>query len=173
MKTVYTAARSGYGNSKDRSHTYGELSTEGFLTMVDNLPSQNRLNSHSVLYDLGSGVGKFVFGAALMYKVKRAVGIEIVSSRHAMAVVSKEDCIKKGICDSQVQESVEFMEGDALDSSTYGLVATHLYAANLCFSQDMNLRLAQEMKNMGPQFSCLMVLVKLPQAILAASNACL
>ena len=36
--------------------------------MVDNLPSQNRLNRHSVLYDLGSGVGKFVFGAALMYK---------------------------------------------------------------------------------------------------------
>jgi len=30
---------------------------------------------------------------------------------------------------------VEFMEGDALDSSTYGRVATHLYAANLCFSQ--------------------------------------
>ena len=43
MKTVYTAARSGYGNSKDRSHTYGELSTEGAFHCCLNASGRHHL----------------------------------------------------------------------------------------------------------------------------------
>ena len=39
--------------------------------------------------------------------------------------------------------------GDALDSAQYAANATHIYAANLCFSDDTNDRLAHALLQVG------------------------
>ena len=89
--------KSGYGSTatKARHETYGELTTEGFLTMLDLLPRGYGLDASSVLYDLGSGVGKFVFGAVMMSPVKTAVGIEIVD-KIVTVIIFAVACFDRG-----------------------------------------------------------------------------
>ena len=158
------AKQTGYGHAatRGRHETYGELTTEGFLSMLEHLPVNHRINKRSVLFDLGSGVGKFVFRAAMMSQVSAAIGIEIVEKRHGIAQTVLEKAEATALLTTEERRKVRFETGDALDVQRYATLATHLYAANLCFNEEMNRRLAQGLSAMGKQFQCIMVLVKLP-----------
>jgi hypothetical protein len=145
--------------------TYGELTTHGFLSMLDRLPARHRLTNTSVLFDLGSGVGKFCLGAAMMTPVRASVGIEIVEWRHSIAQRLTARAAQLELLTADELSRVSFRLGDALEPAQFASAATHIYASNLCFSESMNQRLASALEQMGPQFECIMVLVQLPPAI--------
>ena len=142
--------------------TYGELTTHGFLSMLDRLPARHRLTNGSVLFDLGSGVGKFSMGAAMMTPVRASVGIEIVEWRHSIAQRVKARAAELELLTAGELSRLSFRLGDALDPAQFASSATHVYTANLCFSDSMNKRLVAALEHVEAQFECIMVLVQLP-----------
>lgn len=64
------------------SGTYGELTVRGAATVFRLLQP----TGGDVLYDLGSGTGRFVLQAALTLPRVRVVGVELSATRHAAAI---------------------------------------------------------------------------------------
>ncbi|KAJ4462147.1 hypothetical protein PAPYR_1327 [Paratrimastix pyriformis] len=67
---------------------YGEQTQGSCQKMLDQLmrlPEPYRLGPQSCFLDIGSGLGKVVFHAALVCAPRRSVGIEIVQKRHDFA----------------------------------------------------------------------------------------
>lgn len=59
----------------DLSLSYGEIELESFLALL----SMIKPRPHQVFYDLGSGLGKTVLAASLVYQFKKSYGIEILN----------------------------------------------------------------------------------------------
>lgn len=96
------------------------------------------MSTASTFIDIGSGYGKVVMHAALSAKVAKAVGIEYVASRAAMAINSKSDlvhgnhvfmtkcarCALRDVCDLE--------HGDATKYGTFNF--SHVYIYDKVFS---------------------------------------
>jgi hypothetical protein len=54
---------------------YGEVTADGCAMMFKNLPPAARLDDDSVIYDLGSGYGKFRCSATCFVLMKRRVPV--------------------------------------------------------------------------------------------------
>lgn len=65
----------------DNCMVYGELTYSGMGKLHDAL----ELQPHDCLYDLGSGIGKFVLYSALRNQCASATGVEVGLKRHASA----------------------------------------------------------------------------------------
>ncbi|HAF87751.1 MAG: hypothetical protein CMF38_07040 [Legionellaceae bacterium] len=72
--------------SNDITYLYGEIEFEPFIALL----SLTHPHKDTIFYDLGSGVGKAVFAAAMVFGVKRAVGVEILPALHQSACQQKE-----------------------------------------------------------------------------------
>jgi predicted RNA methylase len=68
-------------NLSDKEFVYGEIK---FNTFVD-LLKKTGLSSNDVFYDLGCGVGKPCFVAALVFETKKACGIELMPTLFSTA----------------------------------------------------------------------------------------
>ena len=68
-------------NSNSTEMTYGEMTLVGMGALHDAL----QLDSEDVVYDLGSGVGKFILYAALRGVCASCTGVEVGVKRHATA----------------------------------------------------------------------------------------
>lgn len=60
-------------------YVYGEIEFLPFIALL----SLVKPNEETVFYDLGSGTGKAVIACALVYPVKKCVGIELLPELHA------------------------------------------------------------------------------------------
>ena len=65
-----------------RAFTYGEITTLGFRRLCARL----KLRDDDVFADCGSGTGRIVVQAVTEFGVRRAVGVELSSSRHRLAL---------------------------------------------------------------------------------------
>ena len=90
LSSIYDEDNDGYELSRDdrksvsqtgSSSTYGEITPKATSTLLDYL----EIGRKDVLYDLGSGVGKFVMQTALSCPAKKVVGLELSKERHAIA----------------------------------------------------------------------------------------
>ncbi|GIL50971.1 hypothetical protein Vafri_7046 [Volvox africanus] len=63
------------------SATYGEITVDGVMQLLRNVP----LQQDDVLVDLGSGLGRLVLQVACSASLRRCVGIELSASRHKQA----------------------------------------------------------------------------------------
>jgi len=63
------------------SLTYGEIHLESFLALL----SLAKPRPEHVFYDLGSGVGKTVFAASMVYGFQKAYGIETLKNLNSIA----------------------------------------------------------------------------------------
>lgn len=63
------------------SGTYGEITPEATSKLLDYL----EIGRKDVVYDLGSGTGKFVLQTALNCPAKKVVGLELSKDRHIIA----------------------------------------------------------------------------------------
>ena len=68
-------------SAADNCMVYGELTYEGMGALHDAL----NLQPHDSLYDLGSGIGKFILYSALRNQCASATGVEVGLKRHASA----------------------------------------------------------------------------------------
>lgn len=69
-----------------RSSQYGEITAQGLVRVFDAIGDAGAaLCAEDRFYDLGSGAGRAVLQAHLTTPVGRAVGVELVEKRHALA----------------------------------------------------------------------------------------
>lgn len=106
------------------SSLYGEImpaATERLLDYLD-------LGPKDVLYDLGSGLGKFVLQAAMSRPLARCVGIELASSRARIAARILYEAKREGLIRAKEVrlEEGNFMAYDLSD-------ATAIYTCSTAF----------------------------------------
>lgn len=91
FKTLYSTVNGFLISKQDRqindSHEfiYGEIEFEAFIAAL----SLCHPDENTVFYDLGSGVGKAVIAAAMVYPFCRCVGIELLPGLHHCAIQQK------------------------------------------------------------------------------------
>lgn len=122
--------------------SYGEIPQESAAQLFQN-PMVN-LQPGDNFADLGSGLGRLVVDAALVANVKRAVGVELSSSRSSSACQALSD-VSKAVPTSQGgwraerhESEVDLYQGNILDLGKDFLGKINVaYVANLCFRPDL------------------------------------
>jgi len=126
---------------RQSSPMYGEILPESTATLLDYLD----LNRDDVLFDLGSGVGKFILQAALTHSVRRCVGVELVKPRHLISEDVLETARGLGLLQT---EDVEFRCWDFMRTELDQ--ATIIYTCSTAFSQELLQKLAARMADLSP-----------------------
>ncbi|KTD64202.1 hypothetical protein [Legionella shakespearei] len=91
--------------------TYGEIEFLPFIALL----SLVKIDSTTVFYDLGSGVGKAVLACAMVYPVRKSLGIELFHQLHLCACEQVEKL--KTINEYQIAaEKIELIEGNILEA---------------------------------------------------------
>lgn len=119
------------------SSMYGEIMPAATEKLLDYL----RLGKDDVLYDLGSGLGKFVVQAAMTVPLRRCVGIELAASRARIAREILMTARQSGLLRAK---EVSLIEGDfmAQDISDATVIYTCSTAFPSTLMDRMVLRLA-------------------------------
>ena len=66
-------------NLSDASFTYGEVTFKTLSYILEYLNNSFSINFNGLFYDLGSGIGKAIFSAALIFPFKKYIGIEYLN----------------------------------------------------------------------------------------------
>jgi hypothetical protein len=125
------------------SSLYGEITFTGLQKLIDYL----KLGPRDVFFDLGSGVGKVILQIGMTTRVKKAVGIELATSRcqRAKRVLKKaerEALVKEGKC--------QFLNQDILKADLSE--ATVLYSCSTAFPMTFMRKLAAKLSALGKPF---------------------
>lgn len=90
-------------------YVYGEINFLSFVALL----SLAKPDNTTVFYDLGSGVGKAVLACAMVYSVRKSVGVELFPQLHSAACKQAEQlaCIENY---NKQAKCVEFILGDFL-----------------------------------------------------------
>ncbi len=137
--------------------TYGELTTEGMLTMLramDGLDAPDEavreaavprggssppawLRATDTFVDVGSGVGKLAVGAAVLTRAS-SVGVEFVRERHTRAAEAAAEARRLGLISAAESARVELRNDDAGREGAIPASTTHVFLANLCFPEALS-----------------------------------
>lgn len=90
-------------------YVYGEIEFESFIALL----SLCRIHSDSVFYDLGSGTGKAVIAAAMVFQLKKSIGVELFSTLHDTAALQQQKLSGQGLYQS-VAPKIQFINQDFL-----------------------------------------------------------
>ncbi|CAM2738959.1 hypothetical protein [Legionella worsleiensis] len=91
-------------------YTYGEIEFIPFLALL----SLVNPKSDTVFYDLGCGVGKAVFACAMVYPVRKSVGIEILPELYASACAQIQKLASHPDYKTIAQQ-IAIIKGDIID----------------------------------------------------------
>ena len=108
------------------SAIYGEITPAAAEKLIEYI----NFKPKDVFYDLGSGVGKLIIHAAMLAKPKKLVGIELSTSRHAMARSVLKQAEKENLLKAK---NVEFVCGDILKRNLDE--ATVIYTCSTAFPE--------------------------------------
>lgn len=112
--------------SSKGSPLYGEINHQA----VNNLLEYLALGPKDVFVDLGSGVGKVVLHAALKTEVKRAIGVELSTTRHHDAL---EALKRASEWQPKLKTRCQFINADLMTVDLKE--ATAIYTCSTAFSQ--------------------------------------
>ena len=118
----------------DKSFVYGEVKFESFVQILGKL----EFAPGGVFYDLGSGTGKAVFVAHLMFPFAKAKGVELVPTLHESAAATLkryESEVRPHILDEVGDKQIEFIQGDALKTDFSD--ADVVFMNSTCFSDEL------------------------------------
>jgi SAM-dependent methyltransferase len=122
---------------KKYNHTYGELTKNGIKTIIDYViqTSNNDNLDKYTFYDLGCGSANTLKYACDITNFKKLIGIEFSKIRYKIA---KQNIIDK--CD------IQLINNDILSSKIkYDKPKSIIYISNLCFSDNINVKLAKKL----------------------------
>ena len=71
-------------------YTYGEIDFISFIALLFLV----KIDENTVFYDLGSGIGTAVLACAMVYPVKKSIGIEYFALLHEAAICQKQKLIQ-------------------------------------------------------------------------------
>jgi len=122
---------------------YGEVEFESFVALL----SVCRVDSGTVFYDLGSGVGKAVVACAMVFRVHRSCGLELFSGLHVCAEQQKARLLSLPEY-SHLNETIIFKQGNFLDCSL--LDATLVFVNASAFFGELWDRISQHLEQVQP-----------------------
>ena len=132
-------------------HVYGELTHEGTETVLRMM----RPAHGDVLYDMGSGAGRFVVHAALALPHVRVVGVELSSVRHSVAFAASKRA---------ALTNLHVIHGDMLTSPCED--ATLVYFASLLFDARFIRQLCSRFEAQAPRLRMFVTLLAIPKGAL-------
>ena len=155
--------------------TYGEITELGArqlfysMNLYGNNPKENNNNNQHqpiLFYDLGCGVGKLVIQAYLeIPRLVQTVGVELAPSRYRVAKDTWKSIQSlatqiRNMGRQPYDASVDLQQGDLHDTNLS--MATHIYVASLCFSDDMMERLGEKISLEAKALQCIATLKEFP-----------
>jgi len=154
--------------------TYGEINDIVCLHRIFLfLRSEDLLPKHGIFYDLGSGIGRPVFGASLLHPFDKCVGIELLRSLHSMSMevlnkwtecIEADDKLRSYISGRQVI----FIQGSMLDSSSIDWTDGDIVFANsTCFDNNM----MQTLHDMSTTMKIGSIFITLSQPLILTSTS--
>lgn len=149
----------------DKSHTYGEVVPESFFEMINYVKPKPK----EIFYDLGSGTGKAVILAALLFDFQSCFGIETLLELYKVAqtVLTRFNHEVVPALQKKVVSTVEFEQADFLD---YDISDGDIFFAHsTCFSPELMVQLTKKLESIkegarvitvtkvidSPHFACL------------------
>src|SRR5262249_23666724 len=130
---------------EEKSFIYGEVLLESLLRMLDPLNPQ----PGEKFYDLGSGTGKFLMSAHLLYPFGKCLGVEFLPSLHAEAqrILDRYNTeIRPAL--PEPRGEVEFRHGDMRDVDLTDVDIIYMHAT--CFSEDLQNTLRDKFQSCKP-----------------------
>lgn len=92
-------------------YIYGEIEFLPFIALL----SLVKPNQDTVFYDLGCGVGKAVLACAMVYPIKKSVGVELLPPLHQCAIKQNQSLASFSAYADKSQK-IDFILGDFLES---------------------------------------------------------
>lgn len=124
----------------DKAHTYGEIKPDSFYEIIKKANPKDG----EVFYDLGSGTGKAVILAHLLFSFKKCIGIEVLKdvSETAEGIQKRLESV------DSVIGTIEFINADFLrhDFSDADIVFTH----STCFYDELWAGLCRKFETLRP-----------------------
>ena len=160
IKRIYKGMN---GYADDEIHekyvtTYGEMTLKGIEQLVTlfekTQPIQTYPNNQQTFYDLGSGLGKNVMMVASLVPGIKSKGIELVKERHNKAMVAYNALKHKS------KENIEFICGSFFDYNISD--AAWIFISNLCFTDEINKKLTEQLEKQVQQNTLIACSVELP-----------
>jgi predicted RNA methylase len=138
--------------------TYGEMTLKGIELLVKlfekTQPRRIYPINHQTFYDLGSGLGKNVMMVASLVPGIKSKGIELVKERHNKAMIAYNALKNKS------KENIEFICGSFFDYNVSD--AAWIFISNLCFTDEINKKLTEQLENQVKQNTLIACSVELP-----------
>ncbi|BDU74619.1 hypothetical protein [Mesoterricola silvestris] len=141
------------GVKDDKAHVYGEPAPATTDLMLRRLGAAE----DDVLYDLGSGRGYFLMQALLTTPLRRAVGVELASSRVAVALAARKALEERGLLAGR---TLDLREQD-MAQADYG-DATLVYMDSVFYSDELLRTVAQRLSRAKKLRTIVMIMKGLP-----------
>lgn len=127
---------------EDKAFTYGEIAPDAFYSILKNLPSKPK----GIFYDLGSGTGKAVLLAHLLFEFQKSIGIELIEPLSTTAHHIFEQYNKEYSSLIPKNRIMELIQGDftKVDFSDGDVVFMH----STCFPEYVWKKLEKPLKNL-------------------------
>ncbi len=130
---------------EDKAFTYGEVLPDSFYQML----SMVKPKQGETFYDLGSGTGRAVFLAHLLFPFQKSVGVEILGELYKTAASVKsrfETSFKSTLPQEKQSQMIEFINEDFLtiDLSDANVV----FANSTCFYPELMIGLERKFETL-------------------------
>lgn len=145
----------------DRSLTYGEINFESFYQILTRISPKKE----ETFYDLGSGTGKAVFAAHLLFDFQKAAGIEILEDLYKTSLLIKEkyeNQIRPNLNEEKPTGKIEFVLGDFLKTTAF-YDADIIFLNSTCFTDEMMADLEKIFNNFKKNLKIITLTKKLKQ----------
>jgi len=159
IKRVYKGM-DGYSDEIHHQYatTYGEMTLKGIELLVKLFEKTQPIRTYPInqqtFYDLGSGLGKNVMMVASLVPGIKSKGIELVKERHNKAMIAYNALKNKS------KINIEFMCGSFFDYNVSD--AAWIFISNLCFTDEINKKLTEQLENQVKQNTLIACSVELP-----------
>ena len=127
--------------SFDKAFTYGEVTPKAFYEIIKQVESKDK-----IFYDLGSGTGKAVILAALLFDFKKCVGIELIDELWSASEGIRERYEQEMLSTfPDKKEKTHFLKGNFLTMNL--MEADVVFAHSTCFGEELMKRLAEKLES--------------------------
>lgn len=144
---------------KSKSFVYGEVVPDGFYQMM----SEADVRPGQVFYDLGSGTGKAIILAHLLFDFPQAIGIELVDSLYDASIQVQnryEKEFRPSIAKEVGDRKISFVHASILDVDMSD--ADFVFMNSTCFEDDLVEAIAEKLECLRPNVTVISLSKSLP-----------
>ncbi len=138
-------------NISSKEFVYGEINFDSFIEIVDKVKPKE----DDIFYDLGSGTGKPCIAISLVYKIKKAVGIELLNNLWE----TSNKILKKLREEIRNPLEIEFRRGNILEEDFSD--GTIIFSHATCFEDQTMEKLEKKLQSLKKGARIILITKKL------------